>query len=155
MGIFDHRLDDVVQDVFVVVSKTAFEGRSSLRTWLYAITFRVVQEHHRAPARRARPDEAPSAEQVSPEEAVQHLPDARYLHELLAQLSEEQRLVLCLTELEGMAAPEIASELGVKLNTVYSRLRQGRKQLERIVARERARGRRSPAWGPAPMEVPR
>jgi RNA polymerase sigma-70 factor (ECF subfamily) len=37
--------------------------------------------------------------------------------------------VFSLTELEDMTAPEIASALGVNVNTVYSRLRIARRAL--------------------------
>ena len=54
LGVGDLHVDDVVQDVFVVVHRklAGFEGRSSLKTWLYAITRRVVSDHRRAQKRR-------------------------------------------------------------------------------------------------------
>ena len=51
----------------------------------------------------------------------------------LDALSDEQRAVFVLADLEELSAPEIASTLEVKLNTVYSRLRSARKIMsERI-----------------------
>jgi RNA polymerase sigma-70 factor (ECF subfamily) len=38
-----------------------------------------------------------------------------------------------------MTAPEIAEALGVKLNTVYGRLRQARREFDEGAARMRAR----------------
>jgi DNA-directed RNA polymerase specialized sigma24 family protein len=48
-----------------------------------------------------------------------------------------------MAELEGMTAPEIASALGIKPATVYSRLRLARAELQRVMIRQRARERRS------------
>jgi len=45
----------------------------------------------------------------------------------LDALSDEQRAVFVLADIEELSAPEIASALDVKLNTVYSRLRSARK----------------------------
>jgi len=45
--------------------------------------------------------------------------------------------VLVLHEIEEMTAPEIARVLGIPLNTVYSRLRVGREELEDAMARLR------------------
>lgn len=47
----------------------------------------------------------------------------------LDTLPDEQRAVIVLADVEEMSAPEIASALDVKLNTVYSRLRSARKSM--------------------------
>ena len=61
------------------------------------------------------------------------------LHDrMLDCLSEEQREVFVMAEIEQWSAPEIAATLSVKLNTVYSRLRLARAQFERALARHRA-----------------
>jgi RNA polymerase sigma-70 factor (ECF subfamily) len=43
--------------------------------------------------------------------------------------------VLVLHEIEEMTAPEIAQVLGIPLNTVYSRLRVARAELEQALGR--------------------
>jgi RNA polymerase sigma-70 factor (ECF subfamily) len=48
-----------------------------------------------------------------------------------------RRAVLVLHEIEEMTAPEIARVLGIPLNTVYSRLRVAREELEDAMARLR------------------
>jgi len=45
-----------------------------------------------------------------------------------------RRAVLVLHEIEEMTAPEIAEVLGIPLNTVYSRLRVARAELEQALA---------------------
>src|SRR5215510_927156 len=49
-------LDDAVQDVFLVAYRRFqdFEARSSPRTWLFAITLRVVRDHRRSRRRKTR-----------------------------------------------------------------------------------------------------
>jgi len=49
--------------------------------------------------------------------------------------------VFVLAELEQMSAPEIAEATGLKLNTVYSRLRLARAEMEKALERHRARER--------------
>jgi RNA polymerase sigma-70 factor (ECF subfamily) len=58
---------------------------------------------------------------------------------ILEGLDEDQREVFVLAELEELFAPEIARALGVKLNTVYSRLRLARVAFAEGAARQRAR----------------
>src|SRR4051794_16597314 len=48
-------VDDVVQEVFLVVHRRLpeFAGRSSLKTWLFAIVLRVVRDHRRSLRRKS------------------------------------------------------------------------------------------------------
>lgn len=149
MGVARDRAEDVVQDVFVVVAQRIdeFEGRSSLRTWLFAIAFRIVQEHRRRMKRERRPVPATTKpEPVPPDEQLARIEAARILDELLATLDDDKRAVFVLHELEHMEAAEIAASLGVNVNTVYSRLRLARKKLERALVRHRAKESRRRPW---------
>jgi RNA polymerase sigma-70 factor (ECF subfamily) len=145
LGIPEAHADDAVQEIFVVVHRKLgeFEGRSSLRTWLYGITLRVTRAHRarlrRIPSAAVEPETVPAAESARPDERVQAAEAARLVNALLDGLPDEQREVFVLAELEELSAPEIAEVLGVKLNTVYSRLRLGRAAFAEAAARHRAR----------------
>lgn len=143
LGVADDRLEDVLHDVFVVVCRRLdeFEGRSSVNTWLYGITFRVVQEHHRKLGRDRRPAPATSGSVAGPEEHVQRVEAAKLLGELLAELDEDKRMAFVLTEIDGMSPNAVAEMLGVSVNTVYSRLRLARERLDRAVARRKAQAK--------------
>ena len=52
----------------------------------------------------------------------------------LARLDDAKREVFVFACIEGMSAPEIASLVGVPLNTVYSRLRAARQAFAQAVA---------------------
>ncbi len=141
MGIPPHRLEDVVQDTFVVAGQRLgdFEGRSSVKTWLYAIAFRVVQEHHRRIEREERGNPA-GATNVEPMARVEA---AIRLQRLLGELDEDKRVVFVFSEIEGMSAAEIAQELGVNVNTVSSRLRLARERLHRALQRQQVQLQRA------------
>lgn len=147
LGVDHASLDDVVQDVFVVVHRklTTFEGRSSLRSWIYGITLRVVRDRRRS-ARR-KPEQALEDETAIADVRGDPQRDAlrrEALHTLLAildKLPEEQREVFVLAELEELTVPEIADAIAANVNTVYSRLRAARKTFEAEAARHRARER--------------
>ena len=49
LGVAPHALDDVCQDVFVVVHRRLgdFEGRSSLKSWIFGIVHNVALVHRR------------------------------------------------------------------------------------------------------------
>jgi len=148
-GVTEAHGDDVVQDVFLVVHRqlAGFEGRSSLRTWLYGITRRVVADHRKKQRRRRETDIEAVAERSSdrpgPEDRMEQKQAMAFLNRLLDELPDEQREVFVLAELEQLSAPEIVELTGTKLNTVYSRLRLARRSFERALDEARGRGSHS------------
>jgi RNA polymerase sigma-70 factor (ECF subfamily) len=145
LGCTDDWLDDAVHEVFLVATRRLgeFEGRSGIRTWLFAITFRIVGRMQRDRSRQRRHTNRYVTEQ--PElvsDAARETEAAQYIRQLLLKLSEPQRVVLILAELEGFTSLEIAETLGVPAGTVDSRLRAARIQLARTLERDRARDER-------------
>jgi RNA polymerase sigma-70 factor, ECF subfamily len=146
LGIPSAIADDAVHDVFLVVARrlVEFEGRSSIRTWLFAIAIRVAQRHRRTRARQARKEEAlkgATIDAIAPS-GEERRAAADLVHRLLATLPEDRRAVFILIELEGLTAPEVAEAFALKLPTVYSKLRAARIALEAAIAREEATARR-------------
>lgn len=138
LGVPKADLDDVVQETFVVAARrlAEFEGRSSLRTWLFAIAAHVTKTHRRTHARRTRVaqasiDAAPRF--VDPHHQTEA---ADLLHRLIAELDDDQRAAWIQFDLEGMTANEIAAGLGLNVNTVYSRVRSARAVIEAALARQ-------------------
>jgi RNA polymerase sigma-70 factor (ECF subfamily) len=138
LGCADEWVDDAVQEVFLVAARRLHEltSDSSLRGWLFAITFRVVQRLQRDRARyRARVHRFGTGQadaSVPSHEAANHA--ARQLRELLQQLDESKRVVLILVELEGMTSAEVAAVLGIPQGTVDTRLRAARQKLHQLAA---------------------
>jgi RNA polymerase sigma-70 factor (ECF subfamily) len=153
LGTPEANVADVVQETFVVVHRRLgeFEARSTLRTWLFAIALNVVRAHRRALVAKqphavrgelyVDPETVPDGRQ-RPDEHMEKGDAARLVNALLHSLDEDKRAVFVLAELEQMSAPEIASALGVPLNTVYSRLRLARQEFSEAAARHRAREQR-------------
>jgi len=141
MGISAAEVDDRTQEVFVVAHRRwdTFEDHGhGPRAWLFQIVLRVVADARRH--RRRHPEDAdggfaesrrsePPAqlEEMARKEALQQLDRA------LATIDIGRRAVLVLHEIEEMTAPEIAKTMSLPLNTVYSRLRVGREELERAL----------------------
>jgi RNA polymerase sigma-70 factor, ECF subfamily len=145
LGVTDAAVDDAVQDVFVVAHRKldAFEGRSTLRTWLYEIARRVAWRHRqRAQADAARSFELPDLHAaLDLDDAVARAQALEILRAFLDRLDEDKATVYVLTELGGLHGSEIAEALGINVNTVHARLRAARRELERMLVRLRARDR--------------
>lgn len=150
LGLSDGEVDDAVQDVFMVVHRRLadFEGRSSVRTWLFGIAMRVVKDHRRRGQRadrrvRAYQDPQPVTGPC-PEDQVAKVRAVQLLDNLLECLDDDKRAVFILADFEGMTAPEIAEALGVKLNTVYSRLRLARQRFNAALEQGQVAAPRQP-----------
>jgi RNA polymerase sigma-70 factor (ECF subfamily) len=148
LGVREASTADVVQEIFVVVHRKLpeFERRSSLTTWLFGITFRVVRDHLRSVQRKNPPTNSEvdaetqaDANEPGPHTRLSRLEAARLVQRIVDELDDGRREVFLLAELEQMAVPDIATALGLNLNTVYSRLRAARQQFDEAVARHKAR----------------
>jgi RNA polymerase sigma-70 factor (ECF subfamily) len=155
--------EDLVQDTYMRAwrSYSAFEGRSSPRTWLYRIATNTClsaleQRQRRAlPSGLCGPAEDPDAPPVEAEPDVawiEPIPDtlvtpeaedpativmARHSVRLaliasLQYLPARQRAVLLLREVLGFSAGEVASMLGTSAAAVKSTLQRARSRLDEV-----------------------
>lgn len=146
LGVREADVEDLCQEVFVIVHRKLpeFEGRSSVRTWIYGIALRVASDHRRrAHVRREQPTErvpeerrsAPQLRELEREQAKALLDAA------LAELDDDKRAVFVLYEIEQLEMKEVAEAVGCPLQTAYSRLHAARKRvaetLERRIGAER------------------
>lgn len=141
------RAEEALQDTLLAVWRQAatFEGRSTVRTWLFGICRR--QALARLRGRQAAhvpveevggdlPEAAPGPEAVALARA-----DVRAVAAAVAALSPTHREVLDLAFGAGLAHREIAEVLGVPVGTVKSRLFAARAQLARALVANEPAGR--------------
>ena len=139
LGVQPALLDDAVQEVFLVVHRRGedFERRSSLRTWLFGIAYRVAANFRRSAKRR--PTEPLSGELLSehpsPEQHAERAETARFVERFLSRIEPDQRAVFIACMLEEMSVPEAAEALGVNVNTMSSRLRAVRSKFTEALAK--------------------
>jgi RNA polymerase sigma factor (sigma-70 family) len=129
--------EDAFQAVFLVLARGAATIRKgdSLTSWLHGVSYRVAMRAKRDAGRRrkhegqAEPRPAPPAWETAWHE-LQAIID-----EEVEQLPPAFRDAFLLCCLEGLSKPEAAVRLGVKENTVSSRLARARKWMQERLAR--------------------
>jgi RNA polymerase sigma-70 factor (ECF subfamily) len=136
-------LDDLTQLALeqVIRSLERFRGDSDFATFTYRICVHVVLNRWRWWKRWMRrfehgdgvesPDERPGPSDVSLQNER-----ARHLRSCLDRLSPIKRLILTLSDLEDMPASRIADIVGCAEPTIRSRLRQARRELVELLARD-------------------
>jgi RNA polymerase sigma factor (sigma-70 family) len=141
-------LDDLVQDAAEQVLRAlpSFERRSKLSTWTYQICYRTLLKRQRSYTRWlkrfsfSRTGELPEPRSVFETDAAQEQEDAEVriarLRAALDQVSPKRRAVVVMHDLEGMTSERIAEIIDAKLGTVRSRLRDGRKDLLRLLSQD-------------------
>jgi RNA polymerase sigma-70 factor, ECF subfamily len=139
LGVKPEHLEDAAQDAFSVVGRrlAQFEGRSSLRTWIFGIVQRVAANHRRTERRKLAPL-VPLADEAAAQEATAHArAEARELaaciERFCAELDEERRTLFVLVLMEEVPATEVAILLNIPPNTVYSRVFALRQALRRAL----------------------
>jgi RNA polymerase sigma-70 factor, ECF subfamily len=134
LGVPENALMDAAQDVFLVALRRVsdFEGRSSLRTWLYGICVKVAHGNRRRSksARESLVEVLPELEIDAPQEAdLERAHWRRQLNALLDELDDAQRAVFVLYEIEGLTMKEVADALACPLQTAYFRHKSATKRV--------------------------
>jgi RNA polymerase sigma-70 factor, ECF subfamily len=156
-GVVRHRNDveDIAQQVFakVYLSIKNFDFRSSLITWIYKITVNECFDYLRK--RKVRKliyesdlseDEVRRVENSEPQVDRQLPADADlarrdFVIKLLSKVSDEERNLLMMKEVEGYSVEELAAQTGMNENTIKVKLFRARQKLVRAAQRlDRAPG---------------
>jgi RNA polymerase sigma-70 factor, ECF subfamily len=142
-------IEDIAQQVFskVYFSIRNFDFRSSLITWIYKITVNECFDYLRKKKVRKlvyesdlSEDEVRRVENTEP--AVdrqvpvdQNLARRDYVVKLLTRVSEEERTLLMLKEVEGRSVEELAEMTGMNENTIKVKLFRARQKLVKAAQR--------------------
>ncbi len=132
---------DIVSEVFEIVQRRlpSFRGDSSLKTWLWGITDKVVR--HRRRKDRLRHWLWPSSKDPtrhlpalgpSQHERLEEKERQARVYQVLDRLSERDRQILILFEVEELSGAEIAVLLGISVNNVWLRMHRARARFLKV-----------------------
>jgi RNA polymerase sigma-70 factor, ECF subfamily len=129
---------DVVQEAMVQAFRHlgSFRNSSAFYTWLYRIAFNTAANRRRRKHVFASLEygrESKGAEPMdrgpAPSERLEREERCQCVRRAIARLTDQQRAVLVLREIEGLHYEEIAEILALPVGTVRSRLHRARTQL--------------------------
>ena len=145
--------EDATQEVFVKLFRflDSFTGQSAFSTWLFKIASNVCLDFLRKHKRQRTETVSLHQQNAEGEEFLLNVEDTgpspydtmqqREAHRALASaldnMSQEQRQVIVLRDIEGLSYEEIARIIGVAEGTVKSRINRARQQLKKLLEKDR------------------
>jgi len=135
--------EDVLQSVYLKVleGKARFDGRSSFRTWLFAVIRTTAADRRRKAVLRAirtlRLAEGfrSTGWFEHPDEAVHRVETAEAFKSALAVLPRRQNEALQLVFYHDMSIEEAAAVMGVSLGSARTHYERGKKRLRELLER--------------------
>jgi RNA polymerase sigma-70 factor, ECF subfamily len=139
LGVPRHSIDDIVQEVFITVSRRRADiAEGQARAFLLSTAVRLSANYRRRAHVRREVGGIELEQNASPQPNAEQLLTEKRMRELLERtlghLSEAHRTVFVLYELEGLSGKEIAAALGLPANTVASRLARARVRFSDVAA---------------------
>ncbi|MFD2043610.1 sigma-70 family RNA polymerase sigma factor [Ornithinibacillus salinisoli] len=139
--------DDVTQEVFVTIYQklTTFQGKSSLKSWIYSIAINKCKDYLRSwHSRNKRLKEkltqsaqASDNNSETPEDFYMKQNESNQLLNQVMGLPIKYREVITLFYFKELSTKEIGHVLGMKEATVRTRLARGRDKLKECLSLER------------------
>lgn len=119
--------EDALQDTWVAAVEDASAPKSNPRSWLRAVLRHRVYRGHRSSERRKRRERLAARSESVPSEAelIEKLEMQRRVAEAVVALPDRYREVILLRFYGDVPPRQIASRLGVPVDTVYTQLRRG------------------------------
>ncbi len=131
--------EDALQDTLLAIATHLgeFEGRSSLLSWVFALTRSACARRRRGLKNQAMASDdgvpEPQDDAPSPEQRASDHELAGAVGRALDALPEDYREVIVLRDIEGLSAPHAAAALGVSVDAVKSRLHRAREALRDLL----------------------
>ena len=139
-----HEADEVLQVTYLKIleGNARFDGRSTLKTWLFSVIHRTAAERRRSRILRSLSlvrwfDSRPANSiEAGPESVAQEHQTSHVLRLALSKLPRMQREVLHLVFYEDLTIADAAEVLGVALGTARTHYDRGKKRMKQLLPAE-------------------
>ena len=129
--------DDLVQETMIKAYRKSDQLRDPKagQAWLFSILSNCYNDHFRRNRETEDIDNVTLVDDTTPETETDQLQVVDNVRKAVAMLSEGQRQVMTLVDLEGFSYNEVSEILSIPIGTVMSRLCRARNALkERLLA---------------------
>ena len=141
---------DISQEVFIKIWRALpnWRGECRFSTWIYKVSINCCYDHLRKLPGRATEslwvtdddgeereiDIADETVDTSPEKSLERNETVDAVRAAIAKLSDDQRQIVILRDIDGHTYEEIAEMLDLEIGTVKSRLNRARANLRELLA---------------------
>ena len=125
--------NDLVQDSLekAVKKKRQLKDKKTFDAWLYRILANTWRDHYRSKKPMVSIDDITLVSKSGPGEDYDRARIVNSVRKAIEKLSQEQRQVVTLVDLQGCSYSEVAEILEIPIGTVMSRLCRSRNNLKR------------------------
>ena len=135
-----HDASDIVHETMMEVWRNAarFEGRSSIKSWMFTIARNKSIDRNRKGSRLQYTDTIPDYEDegINPSEAMEASQDEDLVRSCVAKLSDSHRSVIHLVFFQNLSYQEVSKIEGIPVGTVKTRVLHAKKKLAHLLALE-------------------
>ncbi|NMA01533.1 MAG: RNA polymerase sigma factor [Clostridia bacterium] len=132
--------EEICQDVFlkVYLNIAKFEGRSSLKTWIYTIARNTYFDYVRKTKKEVAIEDLENYtsdlvdKDMGPEEHATKIATRELIEKTLNQINEKYRMLLILRDIQNLSYKEISEITEMELNTVKVGIYRGRREFQKI-----------------------
>ncbi len=127
--------EDLVQETLTraLKSHSSIEDSRKLDSWVFAIMANCFKDCLRKSRPQHSYEESIDEDALTADEALQQKRTVSQVRNAIAALSENQRVVITMVDLEEFSYADVARILDIPVGTVMSRLNRARNQLKQSV----------------------
>jgi RNA polymerase sigma-70 factor (ECF subfamily) len=159
LGVRPGDVEDLTHEVFLTVLRKwdTYDATRPPRPWLFAFALRMASAYRQSAYVRREgfetTERADRGKAASAESLLVERQESALVYRALEALDYDKRVVFTMFELDERTAADIAAELDIPQNTVFSRLRAAREEFTQAAKRLTREPPRPPH--PQPSQEPR
>ncbi len=125
--------EDLTQEVFYKLAKSNNDEIKNIKSWIYTIAKNTITDYYRKKKVHTEEVDNISIDQEKlKNDEIDEL--SKCVIPFINQLPKEYRLIMLLSEMEGISQKEIAGRLDLNYVTVRSKVQRGRKKLRELLS---------------------
>jgi RNA polymerase sigma-70 factor (ECF subfamily) len=133
-------VDDILGDILLRVAEhhDQFDRADNPLAWLYRVARNIITDHYRrrdVERKALQQAGTDAAEMDTADESDSYAELAQCLTPMIRQLPEDYREALLLTDIKGITQTAAATQLGLSVSGMKSRVQRGREQLKKALHR--------------------